>query len=139
MLSLKNTNPILRLSKRENEIFLMLLSGLRTKAIADQLNLKSNTISTVIKNLKLKTGAKNLVDLLHLGQKYGYAVQTEKVTSYKVRLIDLGFSYSHAFEISRGKRMQLIRFEYWTKSDALYLAEVVNGECTSFFAEQTPG
>ena len=100
---------------------------MRTKAIADQLNLKSNTISTVIKNLKLKTGAKNLVDLLHLGQKYGYAVPTEKVTSYKIKLI----------EITRGKRMQLIRFEYWTKSDISYLVELVNGQCTSFFAEQT--
>lgn len=136
---MKNTNPILRLSKRENEIFLMLLSGVRTKAIADQLNLKSNTISTVIKNLKLKTGAKNLVDLLHLGQKYGYAVQAEKVTSYNIKLMELGYSYSHGFEISRGKRMQFIRFEYWTKLNSLFLAEIVNGECTSFFAEQTPG
>ena len=126
---MKNTNPILRLSKRENEIFLMLLSGVRTKAIADQLNLKSNTISTVIKNLKLKTGAK----------KYGYAVQAEKVTSYNIKLMELGYSYSHGFEISRGKRMQFIRFEYWTKLNSLFLAEIVNGECTSFFAEQTPG
>lgn len=134
----RNANPIVLLSKREKEIFLLLLSGSRTKAIADKLSLKSNTISTVIKNLKVKTGAKTLVDLLNLGYKFGYTTPSDKVQNHKETLSDLGYSFSHAYEIGKGKTLKFIRFEYWTKSNSLFLAEIVNGECTSFFAEQTP-
>jgi DNA-binding CsgD family transcriptional regulator len=68
----KDLDPLTFLSKREKEIFMLLLSGYRTKAIADKLHLKSNTISTVIKNLKAKTNTKTLIDLLNIGIKYGH-------------------------------------------------------------------
>lgn len=135
----RNTNPIVSLSKREKEIFMLLLSGHRTKAIADKLCLKSNTISTVIKNLKIKTETKTLVDLINLGQKYGYSAASQRLVNYTTKLIEMGYCFSHAVEIGRGKKNLSIRFEYWSKSNTLHLAEVVNGDCTTFFAQLTSG
>ena len=42
----------------------------------------------------------------------------------------------HAFEIGRSKRNSIIRFEYWTKDHILFIAEVINGQYSTFFAQQ---
>ncbi len=129
-------DPLTFLSNREKEIFILLLSGYRTKAIADKLQLKSNTVSTVIKNLKLKTGTNTLIDLLNIGIKYGHTSAPVKSHDYRSVLIDQGYAFLHAFEIAKGKRNSIIRFEYWTKDQVLFLAEVINGQCSTFFAQQ---
>jgi DNA-binding CsgD family transcriptional regulator len=134
--NINDTDPTISLSKREKEIFMLLLSGNRTKAIADKLNLKSNTISTVIKNLKAKTNAKTLVDLLNLGIKYGHNTSHLKAPNHKELLIDSGYTYSHAFEINLGKRKEIIRFEYWKKSNSTYLVEVVNNNYNFYFSDR---
>jgi DNA-binding CsgD family transcriptional regulator len=113
MYSTKGSDPITLLSKREKEIFILLLSGYKTIEIATKLNLKSNTISTVIKNLKQKTGTKTLIDLLNIGIKYGQANASanEKFRDYKLIMNESGYSFLQAFEISRHKRNHIIRFE----------------------------
>ena len=116
---------------------MLLLSGNRTKAIADKLNLKSNTVSTVIKNLKSKTGANTLVDLLNLGIKYGHSSDPVSSINYKSIMVEQGYAYLNAFEIGRGKKNTIIRFEYWTKNQILFVLEVINGECSNFFAQQS--
>lgn len=135
MYNTKDLDPLTFLSKREKEIFMLLLSGYRTKAIADKLHLKSNTISTVIKNLKAKTNTKTLIDLLNIGIKYGHTSVPVKSVDYKAILIEHGYAYLHAFEIGRSKRNTIIRFEYWTKGQMLFIAEVINGQCSTFFAQ----
>ena len=115
---------------------MLLVSGYRTKAIADKLHLKSNTMSTVIKNLKVKTSAKTLIDLLNIGIKYGHTSVPIKLHDYKSILIEHGYTYLHAFEIGRSKRNSIIRFEYWTKDHILFIAEVINGQYSTFFAQQ---
>lgn len=136
MYSTKGYDPLTLLSKREKEIFMLLLSGYKTNQIAIKLNLKSNTISTVIKNLKEKTGTKTLIDLLNIGIKYGHAPANEKFRDYKLIMIERGYSFLQAFEISRHKRNHIIRFEYWVKGQSLFLTEVINGQCAALFAQQ---
>lgn len=51
------------LTKREKEIAMMLLKGLRTSEIALTLNLKQSTISTIKKNIFLKKNVRNVVEL----------------------------------------------------------------------------
>lgn len=136
MYNTKDLDTLTFLSKREKEIFMLLLSGYRTYAIADKLHLKPNTISTVIKNLKAKTSAKTLIDLLNIGIKYGHASVPIKLHDYKSIMIEHGYSYLHTFEIGRSNGNSIIRFEYWTKDQILYIAEVINGQCSTFFAQQ---
>jgi DNA-binding CsgD family transcriptional regulator len=132
----KGCDPFTLLSKREKEIYLLLLSGYKTNEIGVKLNLKPNTISTVIKNLKQKTGTKTLIDLLNIGIKYGHATTNEKFRDYKLIMNESGYYFLQAFEISRYKRNHIIRFEYWVKGQSLFLAEVINGQCSALFAQQ---
>ena len=136
MYSTKGSDPITLLSKRETEIFILLLSGYKTIEIATKLNLKSNTISTVIKNLKEKTGTKTLIDLLNIGIKYGHGPANENMKDHKLIMIERGYSFLQAFEIRRHKRNQIIRFEYWIKGHSLFLTEIINGQCSALFAQQ---
>ena len=132
----KGADPFTFLSKREKEIFMLLLSGYRTKAIADKLHLKSNTISTFIKNLKAKTNTKTLIDLLNIGIKYGHTSAPSKERDYKLIMIEHGYIFLQALEIGRGRRNSIVRFEYWLKDQSLFLAEIINGQCSNFFAQQ---
>jgi DNA-binding NarL/FixJ family response regulator len=53
-----------KLTPRENQILKLLLQGFKTKEIAIQLNLKSNTISTVKRNIFSKLQVKNIIDII---------------------------------------------------------------------------
>ncbi len=63
-------NPFTALSPRELEILHYILKGTGTKMIADTLNLKMNTISTLKTRILEKTGAGNLRELMELASLY---------------------------------------------------------------------
>ncbi len=54
---------IYKLSKREIDVTLLILDGKRTLDIAEGLRIKSNTVSTIKKNIFYKTGVKTIIDL----------------------------------------------------------------------------
>jgi len=54
---------IIKLSKRENEVCTLLLTGNCTNKIAELLNIKCNTVSTIKKSIFNKTKTKNLIEL----------------------------------------------------------------------------
>jgi len=60
------TNPFATLAPRELEILHYLLKGLGTKEIAETLNVKMNTVSTVKNRIFEKTGTKNGKELIEL-------------------------------------------------------------------------
>jgi DNA-binding NarL/FixJ family response regulator len=55
-----------KLSKREQEVFKYLISGCKTNDIANILGLKSNTISTVKRNIFFKLNVDSTIDLYNL-------------------------------------------------------------------------
>ena len=63
-------NPFSALSTRELEILHYVLKGLGTKEIADNLNVKMNTISTVKNRIFEKTVTHNLKELIELATLY---------------------------------------------------------------------
>ncbi len=63
-------NPFIKLSPREMEILFYILRGQSTKEIADNLNLKMTSISTMKKNIFDKTETKTLKELLDLATLY---------------------------------------------------------------------
>ena len=63
-------NPFKALAPRELEILHYVLKGLGTKDIADTLNLKMNTISTIKTRIYEKTSAQNIKELLELATLY---------------------------------------------------------------------
>jgi len=63
-------NPFNTLAPRELEILHYVLKGLGTKDIADTLNLKMNTISTIKTRIYEKTSAQNIKELLELATLY---------------------------------------------------------------------
>ncbi len=67
---LPQENPFASLAPRELEILHYVLKGLGTKKIADTLNLKMNTISTIKNRIFEKTTAGNLRELIELATLY---------------------------------------------------------------------
>lgn len=63
-------NPFARLSGRELEVLHYVLKGFGTKGIADTLNLKMATISTLKNRIFEKTGASNGRELMDLANLY---------------------------------------------------------------------
>jgi DNA-binding NarL/FixJ family response regulator len=63
-------NPFTSLAPRELEILHYLLKGLGTKDIADTLNLKMNTVSTMKTRIFEKTNASNIKELIELATLY---------------------------------------------------------------------
>jgi two-component system invasion response regulator UvrY len=63
-------NPFKTLSPRELEILHYILNGIGTKEIADTLNLKMNTVSTIKARIYEKTSAANIKELLELATLY---------------------------------------------------------------------
>lgn len=61
---LKNT-----LTGREYEVFIFVVKGFTTTKIADELALKSNTISTIKKNIHNKLGTNSDIELFKLAYK----------------------------------------------------------------------
>jgi DNA-binding NarL/FixJ family response regulator len=63
-------NPFTALAPRELEILHYLLKGMGTKEIADTINLKMNTVSTIKARIYEKTNAGNIKELLELASLY---------------------------------------------------------------------
>ena len=63
-------NPFTMLAPRELEILHYILKGIGTKDIADTLNLKMNTISTIKNRIFEKTTAVNIKELMELATLY---------------------------------------------------------------------
>jgi two-component system invasion response regulator UvrY len=63
-------NPFSALAPRELEILHYLLKGMGTKKIADTINLKMNTVSTIKNRIYEKTNASNIKELLELASLY---------------------------------------------------------------------
>jgi len=63
-------NPFSTLAPRELEILHYVLKGLGTKEIAETLNLKMNTVSTVKTRIYEKTNAANIKELMELATLY---------------------------------------------------------------------
>jgi len=61
-------NPFASLAPRELEILHYLLKGMRTKEIAESINLKMNTVSTIKTRIHAKTKTDNLKELLELAR-----------------------------------------------------------------------
>lgn len=68
----KSTNPVSLLSERELEIANLYAQGLGNLEIANQLDLKQNTISTVKKRIFEKLEIENLVELIDLLKSNSY-------------------------------------------------------------------
>jgi two-component system invasion response regulator UvrY len=65
-----HNNPFSALAPRELEILHYVLNGLGTKEIAETLNVKMNTVSTVKKRILEKTLTSNLKELMELASLY---------------------------------------------------------------------
>jgi len=63
-------NPFTSLAPRELEILHYVLKGIGTKQIADMLNLKMNTVSTIKTRIYDKTSAGNIKELMELATLY---------------------------------------------------------------------
>jgi DNA-binding NarL/FixJ family response regulator len=67
----QDTSPaslIEKLASRENEVFRLIVKGLRTKEISTQLNIKPNTVSTIKKIIFRKLKASRNIDLYKIAQ-----------------------------------------------------------------------
>jgi DNA-binding NarL/FixJ family response regulator len=60
-----------KLSQREFEVAYLIVSGKRTTDIANQLDLKTNTVSTIKRNIFYKMGVNTSIDLYILSLKEG--------------------------------------------------------------------
>jgi DNA-binding NarL/FixJ family response regulator len=63
-------NPFTALAPRELEILHYVLKGIGTKEIAETLNLKMNTVSTIKTRIYEKTNAGNIKELMELATLY---------------------------------------------------------------------
>ena len=63
-------NPFSSLAPRELEILHYVLKGIGTKEIAETLNLKMNTVSTIKTRIYEKTNAGNIKELIELATLY---------------------------------------------------------------------
>jgi two-component system invasion response regulator UvrY len=68
--AIQQDNPFTVLAPRELEILHYVLKGLGTKEIADNLNLKMNTVSTLKTRIYEKTNADNIKELMELATLY---------------------------------------------------------------------
>ena len=59
------------LSDRESEIAMLILDGKKTNDIANKLNVKSNTVSTLKKRIFEKVGVESSIQLYKLALKEG--------------------------------------------------------------------
>ena len=55
-----------KLSNREKEVVSLIVKGMKIKDIATALNIKSNTVSTIKRNIYYKLEVRNIVDLLKI-------------------------------------------------------------------------
>ncbi len=57
-----------KLSQREFEVANLIIGGKKTKEIAAELNIKSNTVSTIKKSIFYKLNISTVIDLFNLSQ-----------------------------------------------------------------------
>jgi DNA-binding NarL/FixJ family response regulator len=57
-----------KLSQREFEVANLIIAGKKTKEIAAELNIKSNTVSTIKKSIFYKLNISTVIDLFNLSQ-----------------------------------------------------------------------
>jgi two-component system invasion response regulator UvrY len=57
-----------KLSQREFEVANLIIRGKKTKEIAAELNIKSNTVSTIKKSIFYKLNISTVIDLFNLSQ-----------------------------------------------------------------------
>lgn len=67
-------NPFQVLSRKEVIVLNYLIKGVKIKEISSILNLKSNTISTFKRNIHVKLGTENPIELFKLAQKHDLVV-----------------------------------------------------------------
>lgn len=67
----KNNLLFSKLTNRQSEIALLLIEGFKTSSIASELNIKSNTVSTIKKQIFKKVGVDDAIQLYKLAQKEG--------------------------------------------------------------------
>ncbi|MEW5755075.1 MAG: UvrY/SirA/GacA family response regulator transcription factor [Pseudomonadota bacterium] len=65
-------SPFEQLSQRELQVVMMVLQGLKTQEISDQLNLSPKTVSTYRHRIFEKLEVNSDVDLANLARKYGF-------------------------------------------------------------------
>ena len=63
---MKEISLVDKLSKREQEVFKYLITGCKTNNIAETLGLKSNTISTIKRNIFFKLKVDSTIELYNL-------------------------------------------------------------------------
>ena len=61
-----------QLSKREFQVFKLIVSGLSVNHIANNLQLKQSTVSTLKRRIMAKLQVANVVELVKLASQYGY-------------------------------------------------------------------
>ena len=76
------------LSSREKQVLEQLLNGITVSQIAIKLNLKSNTISTIKKNLLIKFKVKSLIKLIYLLEINGVKVNETENSGSKNYIIE---------------------------------------------------
>lgn len=64
--------PVIRLSRRQQEIFIRLVQGKPTKEIAKELRVSPRTVETHRLQLRRKTGANSLAELIRFGIRSGW-------------------------------------------------------------------
>lgn len=70
-LFIKHNSSFKNLTDREWQIICLLNKGLKTVEIANKLNIKPNTVSTIKKNSFFKLSIKNILELHKLSYKEG--------------------------------------------------------------------
>lgn len=66
----KRKREAIKLSKRELEVYKLLVNGMANKDIADELDLSDKTVSTYKTRLFSKIGARSMVDLINFADHY---------------------------------------------------------------------
>jgi DNA-binding NarL/FixJ family response regulator len=74
MSKVKSIGKFSSLSDRESEVAYLILEGIKTNDIASKLNVKSNTVSTLKKNIFLKVGVESSIQLYKMAINEGVLV-----------------------------------------------------------------
>lgn len=98
------------LSVRESEVIYELVQGYQKKEIADKMCLSVHTIDTHFKNVKSKTGAKNIADLVRM-----------YILSHKDQFFAILFTLIQVFSFTeKPNRMQKKRIARRVKITTVY-------------------
>jgi DNA-binding CsgD family transcriptional regulator len=91
----------MELSIREDEVIYELVQGYQKKEIADRMCLSIHTVDTHFKNVKSKTGAKNIADLVRM-----YILSNKKMFFAITLLIVQSISmYNSDNQLRKGRKL----------------------------------